>query len=220
VSGDLGGRYNRHICAGNASKIYLREEEIFMKIHVTFSRLSFMEEAAQKLENRLNQYARSNKQKDSGMARSLNRQLAGLNRKKERLLDLYAEAEIDKQVLMNKIEQLTIQGEKIKAELKRETISTPKLLSEVSLAINKILELPKIYNEATRDSKLKIIRQTAREIVLNPASKSLKIIWQDPMNILLDALNFPETAANSKSSQLSSCVRPNGVEPLTFRFVV
>lgn len=212
--------YYRHVCEGNPAKIYLREEEIMTKIHTAFSSLGFIRGAAEKLEQRLHEYARNNKQQDSGTSRSLNRQLAGLNRKKERLLDLYAEAEIDKAVLINKIEQLTAQGEKIKAELKRETISTPKILSEVSKAMNKILDLPNIYLNSNRESQLKIIRQTTREIVLDAKYQSLTVIWQDPMNILLDALDFPGQVANFKGSQLSSSARPNGVEPLTLRFVV
>ena len=212
--------YYRHICEGKPSKIYLREEEIMTKINAAFLTLSFIQEAALRLEGRLNEYARSNRQKDSGTLRSLNRQLAGIGRKKERLLDLYAEAEIDKDVLVNKIEQLTVEGEKIKSELKREAIPAAGVLSEISRAISTILELPKIYGESAQESRLKIMHQTARAIVLDPENRSLKIIWQEPMNILLDALELPKQVANLNSSQLSSSVRPNGVEPLTFRFVV
>jgi hypothetical protein len=207
--------YYRHQCNKKNPIAYLREEEIMQKISDKFVSLEFMADAARKLEAELHQYARNGQTKDSGTTRSLNRQLATITRKQGRLLDLYAEAEIDKTTLLAKVEQLTVESEKLKSELHREAIPKTRILSEISKAVTQILQMPNIYHNTGSELQIKIIRQTVRELTLSPIDKSIKIVWQEPMNLLLEAMNFPDQTTNLVSSKSSSYAPGAGFEPAT-----
>jgi hypothetical protein len=174
----------------------LNEKRIFDLIDAEMARITTTDDFARTLTA---VFSSRLKQRNAGNQMDLlqiaNR-LMELNRKKNRLFELYVEEKIEKTDISNRIAELERQMNQLRKQEKALAVDQKSFVFRVSEVIEDFKNFPKIYAASTDENKAALLRRSIDQITLSDTRAAL--VFKGAFRILYK----PELLALAKSVQV------------------
>lgn len=161
---------------------YLREEDILAALDAAIAEIEFSAEAAEKVKhlfkiavNDKSDNVRSEQQRLAG-------QIANIERKRLKIMDLFADGSIDRDAISRKLAEYQAEIDGLQKRQKVEMADTTKAVLKISEVIDTLRDMPKIYRAAPPEGKAEILRSMADGVVIG---KNVEILWKKPFVFLL-----------------------------------
>lgn len=192
--------YYEHPCKFLAGKHKrFNEKLIFRRIDAEIENISLSDEFAKHLTAVFSGRIKERNSNNQADMLEITNGIMNLNRKKNKLFELFAEDGIDKADLMAKISEYDRQLAQLQKQAKVLAVDQKEFVVKVSEIIQDFREFPQIYAASTEDNKAELLKKSLRSIVVHDGR--LELLFKDEFRILYK----PELLRLAKTVQ----VHPN-----------
>lgn len=203
--------YYSHQCDYENRRVYRLQSDIEAMVDAEIKRVCFTDDFAEWIKDLFRDTVAEKKRDKSTELLRITRAITEIEKKKDRILEVFAEGSTFIDDLRRKVEEYNSQIKHWEQERHRLNADHDKVVMRVADIVDQIRKLPKIYSEANSLDKVRILRAFARGIAVY--QNSAAILWQEPFSFIMrkDLLQLDHVRKRpSMLPRLDSNQRPSG----------
>ncbi len=215
--------YYAHRCKHLAGKTErLNERAFFELIDAAISQIAITDQFSAFLKAAFKQRVKERNDNKREESLFLSNKILDLNRKKDRLLELFAEGGIEKDAIIAKLREYDQAIGQLKKQDKNLTISQEKFVFKVAEVIEDFKDFPQIYAQLSPEKKATLIRKSMRKITKDGASIRLgfkdgfQILYRNELSNLETSVRFHPVVCPRQESNLRTWLRRPTLYPLSY----
>lgn len=175
--------YYGHQCNHEKRRVYRLQSEIEAMVDSEVRRVCFTDDFAEWIKELFRDTVAEKKRDKSAELLRITRAIIEIEKKKERILEAFADGSTFIDDLKRKVEEYNEQIKKCEQERNRLNADHDKIVMKVAEIVDQIRKLPTIYNEADSLDKVRILRAFARGITVH--KNSVEILWEEPFSFIM-----------------------------------
>lgn len=215
--------YYAHRCKHLAGKTErLNEGAFFELIDAAVSRIAITDQFAGFLKETFKQRVKERSDNKREECLILTNKVLDLNRKKDRLLELFAEGSLEKDAIIAKLREYDQAIGQLKKQEKNLAISQEKFVFKVAEVIEDFKDFPQIYAQLSMEKKATLIRKSMRKITKDGATVQLgfkdgfQILYRNELSSLEASVRFHPVVCPRQESNLCTWLRRPTLYPLSY----
>ena len=199
--------YYVHACRKTWKGVYIPEDDISRIIDDYVREYAITEGMAETLKSLFLDAITIKTSDQQASVSVISRQISELEVKQSRILDLFADAQIDHNALKRKMEEFQKEIDRLEKQKKQAGIDRNKFILKTSEIIETMRRFPEIYAESTGEHRVAIIKSMASKVLIS--QDQAEISWIPPYSFIMKkeilegislVRNRPETHARRDSN--------------------
>jgi DNA invertase Pin-like site-specific DNA recombinase len=176
--------YKPHACTCEPrNTAYYKEPEIFGVLDEAIAAVEFSASFAETVKQMFRASVNDKNHNMHSEGQRIARQIAEIERKSSRVLELYADSDIEKSVLRRKLDEYQRDLAALQNRQKTNLVDHEKVVFKIAEVIDLLREMPAIYRQAPPEGKAEILRSMADGVILGD---TVEIRWKKPYSFLMN----------------------------------